>query len=309
MPRGLSTTLLLLLLVATTVAFAITEGLKLEPSPIRSVYVDKVFSPTCDCDSNAATVRFRLRQADRMTLSIVDGNEHQVRTLVGSAQTKSGIVTASWDGRDNAGAIVPDGEYRPRVHLQRAHRTIVLPNPIRVDTHAPTITLVRLRPRAFSPDGDGRNDKVAVVYRVNEPAHALLFVNGHLRVRGRFPQPQGKLDWFGRLNHRALPAGPYRITLAARDIAGNISQPTRSEVVHVRYVGLAPVIRAVAGARFRTRITADAKRVHWRFAGGTGTASPGMLVLRAPQQPGEYRLFVTEAGHGVRAVVVVRAKA
>jgi hypothetical protein len=34
-----------------------------------------------------------------------------------------------------------------------------------------------------------------------------------------------------------------------------------------------------------------------------------MLVLRAPQQPGEYRLFVTEAGHGVRAVVVVRAKA
>jgi hypothetical protein len=296
-----------LLLVATTVAFAITEGLKLEPSPIRGVYVDKVFSPTCDCDSNEATIRFRLRKADRMTLSIVDGHEHEVRTLVGPEPTKSGMVTASWDGRDTGGVIVPDGDYRPRVHLQRAHRTIVLPNPIRVDTRAPTIALVRLQPRAFSPDGDGRNDKVAAVYRVNEPAHALLFVNGHLRVRGKFAKAQDKLDWFGRLNHRALPAGPYRITLAARDIAGNISQPTRPEVARIRYVGLAPVIRAVAGARFRVRITADAQRVRWRFAGATGTTRPGVLVLGAPPLPGEYRLFVTEGGHGVRAVVVVRS--
>ena len=307
MPRGLSTTLLLLLLVATTVAFAITEGLKLEPSPISSVYVDKAFSPTCDCASNEATIRFRLRKADRMTLAIVAGDGHEVCTLVGPESTKSGIVTANWDGRSNAGAIIPDGDYRPRVHLQRAHRTIVLPNPIRVDTHAPMIALVRLHPRAFSPDGDGRNDKVAAVYRVNEPAHALLFVNGHLRVRGKFAKPQGKLDWFGRLNHRALPAGSYRITLAARDIAGNLSQPTRPDVVSIRYIGLAPVIRAVAGTRFRVRITADAKRLRWRFAGGTGTTHPGVLVLRAPPLPGAYRLFVTEGGHGVRAAVIVRS--
>lgn len=309
MPRGLSTTLLLLLLVATTVAFAITEGLKLEPSPIRSVYVDKVFSPTCDCRTNEATIRFVLRKADRMTLSIVDEHGRQVRTLVGPQTTKSGKVTASWDGLNDDGAIVPDGDYRPRVHLQRAHRTIVLPNPIRVDTRPPTITLVRVQPRDFSPDGDGRNDKVAAVYRVDEPAHALLFVNGHQRVRGKFAKPQGKLDWFGRLNHRALPAGPYGITLAARDIAGNLSQLTRPQVVHIRYIGLAPVIRAVAGTRFRARVTADAERLRWRFAGGTGTTTPGVLTLRAPKRPGEYRLFVTEHGHGVRAVVVVRAKA
>jgi hypothetical protein len=105
-----------------------------------------------------------------------------------------------------------------------------------------------------------------------------------------------------------LPAGSYRITLAARDIAGNLSQLTRPEIVHIRYIGLAPVVRAVAGTRFRARITADAEQLRWRFAGGTGTTTPGVLTLRAPKQPGEYRLFVTERGHGVRAVVVVRAK-
>jgi hypothetical protein len=204
---------------------------------------------------------------------------------------------------------VPDGAYRPRVHLDRAHRTIILPNPIRVDTKPPTITLIRVRPHAFSPDGDGRNDKIAAVYRVTEPAHALLFVDGHLRVRGKFAQPQGKLDWFGRLNRRALPAARYRITLAARDIAGNISDPTRPEFVRIRYVAMAKAIRAVAGTRFRVRIAADAKRLRWRFAGRTGTAPPGVLALRAPVQPGSYQLFVTEHGHAVRAVVVVRATA
>jgi hypothetical protein len=309
LPRVLSTTLLLLLLVATTVAFAITEGLKLEPSPIRSVYVLKTFSPTCDCGTNESTIRFTLRKADRMTVSIVDGDGHAVRTLVGPQSTKSGKFTATWDGLNDDGAIVPDGEYRPKVHLQRAHRTIVLPNPIRVDTQPPTVALVRLQPRAFSPDGDGRNDKVAVLYRVDEPAHPLLYVNGHLRVQGKFAKPQGKLDWFGTVNHRELPAGAYRITLAARDIAGNLSQLTRPAVVHIRYIGLAPVVRAFAGARFRARISADAKQLRWRFAGGTGTTRPGVLVLRAPKQPGEYRLFVSEHGHAVRAVVVVRAKA
>jgi hypothetical protein len=307
LPRGLSTTLLLLLLVATTVAFAITEGLKLESSPIRSVAVDKVFSPTCDCDTNDASIRFRLQTADRLTLSIVDGKGHEVATLIGPESTKRGEVSAAWDGRDDAGAIVPDGEYRPRAHLERAHRTIVLPNPIRVDTRAPEISLVRLRPRVFSPDGDGRNDKVSAVYRVDEPAHGLLFVDGHLRVRGKFAKPQGKLDWFGIVNHHALPTGRYGITLAARDIAGNLSQPTPRTRVTIRYVALAHVVRAVAGTRFRVRITSDAERVDWRFAGGTGTTRPGVLSLRAPRQPGEYRLFVEERGHASRAVVVVRS--
>jgi hypothetical protein len=308
LPRGLSTTLLLALLVATTAAFAITEGLKLEPSPIRSVFVDKVFSPTCDCRTNEAKIRFRLRKADRMTLSIVDGNDRQVRTLIGPEETKGGIVTVQWDGRDDGDSILPDGDYRPRVHLQRAHRTIILPNPIRVDTRPPAITLIRIKPRAFSPDGDGRNDKVTAVYRVNEAAHGLVFVNGHLRVRGRFPELKGKLSWFGIVNHRALPAGSYRITLAARDIAGNISQPTRPQVVDIRYIAVPPFIRAVAGLKLRVRISADAKTVRWRFAGRTGVTQPGMLVLTAPQQPGQYRLFLTERGHAVRAQVVVRTK-
>lgn len=45
MPRLIATALVLALLAATVAAFAITERLKLERSPIYGTKVDKIFSP------------------------------------------------------------------------------------------------------------------------------------------------------------------------------------------------------------------------------------------------------------------------
>ena len=49
MPRVLSTLLVVSLLGGTAAAFAVTQGLKIEPSPILAPRIDKVFSPVCDC--------------------------------------------------------------------------------------------------------------------------------------------------------------------------------------------------------------------------------------------------------------------
>ena len=54
-----------------------------------------------------------------------------------------GNVRVRWNGRDANGERVPDGVYLPLVKLERAGRTIDLPNPIRVDTMKPTITATR----------------------------------------------------------------------------------------------------------------------------------------------------------------------
>jgi hypothetical protein len=310
LPRALSSALLLALLAASAVAFAVTEGLKLEPSPVRSVYVDKLFSPTCECDTNQAYVRFQLRKRDRLTLAIVNGDGTVVRTLIGPRTVAKGRIDAYWDGRNDGGAVVRDGLYRPRLHLDRAHKTIVLPNPIRVDSTPPTVTLVRLGPGFFSPDGDGRNDKVTAVYRANEPVRPMLFVNGHRRVAGKFAGTHDRVRWYGIVDGRPLRAGAYRITLAGRDLAGNLSNATDSRWVKIRYVAFSRVaVRTVVGARFRVRVVSDAAVLRWRFAGRTGRTRPGPLVLRAPAQHGRYRLFVDERGHGASLPVVVRPKA
>ena len=63
MPRLFSTALLFVLIGATAGAFVITEGLKLEKSPITKVSVEpKIFSPTCECDTDLMLLAFRLRK-------------------------------------------------------------------------------------------------------------------------------------------------------------------------------------------------------------------------------------------------------
>jgi hypothetical protein len=228
-----------------------------------------------------------------------------VRTLV-EDQRRSGDISAAWDGRDDAGNVVPEGRYRPRVHLDSARRTILLPNPITVDTTAPEVLRFRVSPAQFSPDGDGRNDKLSVRYEFSEPAHALLYVNGTRRVRSRFQPLEGKLDWYGIVEGRALRARSVVVTLAAEDRAGNVSSRTPPEKVLIRYVELGrESIRVPVGARFGVRVESDARRIGWRFAGGRGRARPGLLVLRAPQAPGRYTLFVDANGHGAKARVLV----
>ena len=151
LPRVLSTVLVLGLLVGTSAAFAITERLKLVPSPIIAPKVTEAFSPVCDCATDVGRVQFRLRDPDRLTVSIVDADGGTVQTVVRGEEHGAGPVEFRWDGRGAS-----EGEYRAKVHLARARRTIVIPNTMRLDTTAPVVTVEAIRPRVFSPDGDGR---------------------------------------------------------------------------------------------------------------------------------------------------------
>ena len=308
MARLAPTVLVLALLAATAVAFGVTERLKLEQPPIAGPSVTKVFSPVCDCDEEEATIAFRLRERDTISVSVVDEDGDVVRRLVERERMSAGRFETTWDGRDDAGDIVGEGTYRPRLRFESDRRVIVLRNPIRVDTTPPRVLQVEPRPARFSPDRDGRNDKLSVRYRFSERAHGLLFLGEQRVVRTKRQRPDDKLDWHGRVDNRSLRAGTYTFTLAAEDLAGNISDG-RTFTVTIRYVELArSEIRAQARTRFGVRVRTDAAGVRWRFAGGTGRARPGLLVLRAPRRPGRYTLFVEANGHADRAEVRVVAR-
>jgi hypothetical protein len=305
--RVASTVLVLGLLGGTATAFAVTESLKLELSPITAPRIDKVFSPVCGCETAEATIRFRLREGDRLTVSIVDGDE-VVRTLVRSEPERAGDVEYSWDGRDDAGDVVPEGSYRPRVHLDDQRRTIELPNPIRVDVTPPRIRLVRARPAVISPDGDGRSDRVQIAYAVNERAHGMLFVDGRREVYTYRQPREGVMSWYASRRGRGVKPGRYRLAVAATDTAGNVSRERVPFTVRVRYIELArETIRATARARFGVRVDTDARSYLWLFAGRTGRSSARLLVLRAPRA-GRYRLFVEANRHADSARVLVRPR-
>ena len=227
MSRNAPTILALLLIVATATAFAVTQRLKLEPSPISQTRVSDVFSPVCRCATKAANIDFSLRRADHLRIAIRTGSGE---LTVAEGSFPQGDVHVRWDGRDASGDIVPDGIYYPLVQLQRAGRTIDLPNPIRVDTIRPSIRLRSVRPRVFRPG----TTKVTVTYTVSEHAHALLFVDGRRRVLTASKRLRYLLHWSGKVQGRAIRPGRHKLKLVAEDLAGNRSLPTPVVVVRVR---------------------------------------------------------------------------
>jgi hypothetical protein len=307
--RLLSTALVVALLVGTAAAFAITEGLKLEKSPITGTVVTKLFSPTCKCPTDKASIAFQLRSSDSVTATVLGRGGASVDTIASGLPAPKGKVELSWNGRDATGVVVPAGTYKVRIHLAQRRQTITLPNAIHVDTMPPVVKIVSVEPTVFSPDHDGRAEYVTIRYHLSKPGRLIMFVDGKQIGFGRARISVGSLHWFGKVNGRTLPAGSYRLGFRARDIAGNLSKPTKPVSVRIQFLSLARnVIHARAGKRFAIRVVSGAKRVSWLLHGRSGVSRPGTLEIRAPKKPGRYHLFVTSVSHTKVALVIVSRK-
>jgi flagellar hook assembly protein FlgD len=62
----------------------------------------------------AATIRYELRKRARIKLTVFDLLGREVRTLA-TGLVPAGNFEALWDGEDNAGRVVPSGEYLYRL--------------------------------------------------------------------------------------------------------------------------------------------------------------------------------------------------
>ena len=299
--------LVVALLAATAAAFALTQGLKNQPVAIFGTKVPRpVFSPVCGCPTETASITFKLRQSDRLDVAIVDGSDRVVRTIDSGREYAKGPVEIEWDGRDDTGKVLPEGEYKPRIRLRGDRTTYTLPNPIRIDVTAPRLERFSARPSVISPDGDRRGDRVTFRYRLSEPAPAMLFVDGKRRVRKLFARTEDSIVWNGKVKGRVLAPGAHTARLAAVDPAGNVSERIGPIPVVIRYVALGRNrISVTAGARFALRVSSDARLVHWSLAARSGSARPGTLRLRAPLQKGRFTLTVSANGHATRAAVFV----
>jgi FlgD Ig-like domain len=209
------------LLGGTAAAFAVTEGLKLQKSPILGTLVTpKVISPVCDCPTHTTSIAFRLRHADHLTITIENSSGRSVRTLFSNRAIGDGPQTFFWNGRLADGRVAPDGDYKANLELDDADRSITLPNRIAIDTK---------RPHVLSVGVDLKKTRVVVRYRASEPAHGILFVGGQ-RVVVTYRSPAVGTMQISRLSLQERSASGH-LAVAVRDRAGN-----RSKIRVLRYV-------------------------------------------------------------------------
>jgi hypothetical protein len=216
------------LLAVSGVAFLRAEQLKLQHSPVGGVRVQKTFSTTCPlhantrCRSHTARLSFRLRDAGRIALAMVDGSGSVVDRLgpADGSRHARGRITVAWDGKTSSGATAADGTYHLRVGLLSLGRTITIPDTIGLDDTAPTVTLV------------GRAGRLPLRFRTSERAVVFVHATGVGADTGRAALFRGH-GGRGHFRRTRMAGARVRITLVAVDPAGNASAPLDAGVIRL----------------------------------------------------------------------------
>jgi flagellar hook capping protein FlgD len=221
----------LALIGGAAAAFVWTQERKLDEPLVSSPKIENFFSPVCRCETKqTATLAVTLREPDRVDAYVVDGAERRVRTLARGRPAGSGRLSFEWDGRTDAGARAPDGQYRLELRLLGQDREGVIPNPVTLDTRPARAELLSAAPRVLEPGG-----RVLLRFRSSERSRPILLVDGKRAARRKVGDPGRRaFAWRGTARGRPVRSGLHRLAIQVRDRAGNLSRPTRSVRVRVR---------------------------------------------------------------------------
>jgi len=145
-PEPLASGVLALLVLACLGAFFLTQRLKHTPTAVQAFELTPVFSPYPGSRLEQEAISFKLKQADAVTVTIIDSEGNAVATLVrGHRLPRYKQFSLRWNGRRGvarryrlthtpkgrtvlvalpSGPLAKPGDYRVEIHLHDQHRTI-----------------------------------------------------------------------------------------------------------------------------------------------------------------------------------------
>ncbi len=208
-----------------------------QAAPIQLSIDLSFFSPNGDGVKDVVTFTPNVpvvRGIEQWGLSISDSGGATRRLFSGKIEMPTGFA---WDGKDDAGAVLPEGSYKAKLTLQYVNGH----NP---SAESPMITIKLTPPKAsttaeydiFSPTGDSKKNTVTFH---QETSDELLWTGTFTDTRAKDVKTEvwrGKADqkfvWDGRGDDGTLLSdGLYTYVLSATDRAGNTG---RSRPVSVR---------------------------------------------------------------------------
>jgi N-acetylmuramoyl-L-alanine amidase/FlgD Ig-like domain len=215
------------------------EGLAAEPEAI---------SPNGDGQADTTAVTYRISAPASVTVEITDAIGGVVATVVDRAWTRAGQHSVTVDG-----AALADGNYNVVVTARTvAGVSVQQLVPLSVNR---TLGLVAVAPAAFSPNGDGRKDTLAIRYTLVAAAVVRIRIEREGRwvaspLVGSFVPATLGFTWNGQRMSGLLRDGAYLAVVEATGGVGVISYgvPFVSDTV-------APRVRILPGKRVRVEVS------------------------------------------------------
>jgi hypothetical protein len=336
------------LVVATLGAFVATQRLKRSTPFVERVYyygpcikqveVDLLHEKPQSCSRSSFSpvsrwprikLRFDLpKRQTRVTVAIVNDSGDEVRTHADDVTLRRGQHVYTWNGRDNAGTIVPDGDYRLRVTLREQGRALTAPRTITVDTRPPVAKLRFVGPNTILPGSPGMG---TLTLRFAGPSNPRPLIQVW---RTDLPKPDLVQPLAGKRFRQSyrwqvppLADGVYAVTVTVWDQAGNAGSTSTAlppapkgaapntgfSVRTLTVAGPLEPVRAGGVARFQ--VGPVSRRLRWNLTAvgdnqplARGEGNGRVVGVRVPRDAatGLYQLRVQAAGHRAITPLVVR---
>jgi hypothetical protein len=222
------------------------------PLAIASLVAEpEAISPNGDGQADATVLTYRITSPANVTVELTDEIGGVVATLVDRVWTRAGQHTVTFDG-----AAFADGAYNVVV-TARTVAGVSVQKVIPVSVNR-TLGLVTVAPAVFSPNGDGRKDRVTMTFSLAAPADVRVRIERDGRwvaspLTSSFPAGTQRLVWDGVRTTGRLHDGEYRAVVEATGGVGPIAfgVPFGSDTV-------TPRVRILLGKGIRVEVSEPA---------------------------------------------------
>jgi flagellar hook assembly protein FlgD len=199
---------------------------KIPPVISASSISSTSISPNGDGRQDSTTVRLSVTGLLRFGWVVQPLADGIAGTAVRSGSQTGKNVVFTWDGRNDAGAVVADGPYRITIWTADASNNRASIQKIVIVDRRPAAVTLSMSAGFLSPNGDGHNDTVTLGMRADEVfsgSARLVDKNGaNVRLWGFATATAGSWVWNGRNTAGSVvPDGRYFLRVIGYDPAGN----------------------------------------------------------------------------------------
>jgi spore germination protein YaaH/flagellar hook assembly protein FlgD len=215
---------------------------RVAPAVTGSSSSGSLMSPNGDGILDSVSVALTATGASAWSFAAAPLSGSTVGAAVTTGGGSGGTARATWRGRSNAGAVVPDGVYRITLTVRdpAGNRAARAWN-VRVDT-TPAAIAGTVTPASFSPNGDGQAETTRIAWTSSERISGmarLLRGSTVLRSWTLVAGTAGAIGWNGTDRSGArVGDGTYAIQVIGHDAAGNRSSRSIPVVVDRTLAGL-----------------------------------------------------------------------